>query len=562
MVDTSTDLVTHRISCCSIPSDEDVDSSFPVISLIPIRLPKNHKYQSGYDCEFTNPPPSLVQSECTVCLLIFRQPHLVSCCGHNYCKDCITQVIDGELPCPLCKNEGFTVLHNQDLDRSLAQLEVKCSHHKLGCQWTGELGKYNGHLNMDPEEEKQLVGCRYVEIECSYKCGSWFLRGAIAKHQNEKCPQRPFCCDYCQDYTSIQADVVYRHWPVCKRYPMSCPNHCTAYAIERQNLDEHLEFECPLKLIECEFRSAGCEDLVIREEMSDHLEECHVQHTSMLAAANQKLGDELGEKEEQMAKMKKVSETELEKVKDESQRQMDNLWVENALLKQEVSLIRQEMEELRKELLSFSNKYKKTLAEQEEQHQRTVQKLEGDLSELRSNFEISRVSLSQQCNSVQASVGVFPVEFIMTDFSRWLELGKEWHSVPFYSHLQGYRICLTISPSEAEDSHIAVHASLMHGEYDDKLKWPFHGEITVQLRNCLTDRHHATGVIRFTEMTPSKYTSMVEGPDEGEGRTVREGWGLNRFIRHSELSYNAVKNRQYLKDDKLCFRVIKVHLLG
>ena len=39
-----------------------------------------------------------------------------------------------------------------------------------------------------------------------------------------------------------------------------------------------------------------------------------------------------------------------------------------------------------------------------------------------------------------------------------------------------------------------------------------------------------------------------------------EGWGLKRFIGHSELSYNSVKNRQYLKDDRLCFRLTKVCL--
>lgn len=558
-MDVTTESVTHKTSCCSLPSDEDVDSSFPVISLVPIRLPKNHKYQSGYDCEFTNPPPSLIQSECTVCLLIFRHPHLVSCCGHNYCKDCITQIIDSKRPCPLCKSDSFTVLHNQDLERSLAQLEVRCSHHKLGCQWTGELGKYDKHLNINPVEEEQLVGCKYVELECSYKCGSWFHRGAISKHQNEKCPQRPFCCDYCHEYTSIQADVVYRHWTVCKCYPMSCPNHCTAYAIERQNLDDHLELECPLKLIECEFCGAGCEEMVVREEMSDHLEEWHMQHTSMLATANQKLVDELVEKGEEMAQMKKDGEEELVKVKDEAQRQMDNLWVENAFLKQEVTQIRQELDELKKELLSFSGKYKKTQAEREEEQKNTLQKLESNLSELRTDFEHSRMSLSQQCYSVQASVGVFPMEFVMTDFSLCLERKEEWRSVPFYSHLQGYRFCLTVNPSETEDSHLAVHASLMHGEYDNKLKWPFHGEITVQLRNFLTDRHHATGVIRFTEMTPSRYMSKVEG-ENGEKKSVREGWGLKRFIRHSELSYNEVKNRQYLKDDKLCFRVLKVHL--
>ena len=295
--------------------------------------------------------------------------------------------------------------------------------------------------------------------------------------------------------------------------------------------------------------------------MNDHLEECHVQHSSMLAAANQKLVDELAEKGEQMAQMKKEGEEELAKVRDESQRQTDNLWVENALLKQQVSQIKQELDDLRNQLSSLSGIYKAAQAQTEEQQLSHVRTLSCELSELKSDFVQSKASLTQQSYSIQASVGVFPLELIMSNCSQYFESKKAWQSIPFYSHLQGYRLCLVVYPGETEDSHLAVHASLLRGKYDDQLKWPFHAEITVLLRNVLMDRHHATSVIRFTDVTPAKYTSRVEG-DGKEDNIERacEGWGLKRFIRHSELSYNVVKNRQYLKDNQLCFKVIRVCL--
>lgn len=558
-MDTGTDTTTLNDSCPSLVSDaSDEDSSFPLIEPVPVSLPKNSKYPSGYDCEFVDPPPSLIQSECTICLLIFRKPYLVSCCGHNYCNGCITRMIDSQLPCPLCQSVGFTILHNQSLERCLAQMNVRCSHHKLGCQWTGAFAKYDGHLNLDPDEGKQIDGCKYAELQCSYECGAWFYRGAIQRHQNE-CPQRPLCCVYCHEYSSHHDDVVNRHWSVCKRYPVPCPNQCMANSIERENLDEHLEHQCPLKLIECEFRSAGCEVIVFREEMSDHLEKWHVQHTSMLAAANRKLVNGFGGKVERRPSEQKESDSDWEKEKDEAQRQMDNLWVENALLKQKVTQMQVDMDELRDEMCSFTNLYNTGKADRKED-QKTCLKLEREMSELRSCLELSQAASSQQCNYIQASVGVFPVEFVMTEFSRRMEMKEEWRSVAFYSHLQGYRFCLMIYPSEARDSHLAVHVALMCGDHDDKLQWPFHGEITVQLRNLLADRHHATGVIKFTEMTPSEFSSRVKQPKEGEEESLREGWGLRRFILHSELRYNSVKNRQYLKDDKLCFRVINVRV--
>ena len=551
----------------SLSPSKNLKDRPPSISPPGMQLPRG-----GYECKFVNPPPALIQSECTVCFLIFRHPHLVSCCGHNYCKDCISHFIDNNLPCPLCKNESFTILRNQALERSLAQLEVWCSHHKLGCQWEGELGKYSEHLNVNPEEKGLLVGCMYVELQCPYKCGHQVCRGEMAKHQDSECAQRPVCCVYCKEYSSTHEDVVNSHWSVCPSYPVSCPNHCLADTMERQKLEGHLEYDCPLKLTECQFHSAGCKEVVTREKLSDHLEKCPVRHTIILAEANEKIVNEkiVNEKivNEKIVNelecnsgqetQNRSGEMEFENVMDDTQRQMDNLWVENALLKQKVSQIQADMDELREEMTSFYNIYNKIKSEREGD-QRTCHKLEQELSEVRSELELSRVSLSQQCYSVQASIGVFPVEFVMTDFSQRQEVKEVWRSGSFYSHLQGYRLCLVIYPSEAQDAHLSVHASLVQGEFDDKLKWPFRGEITVQLRNVLMDKHHATGVIKFTELTPSQFTSRVDCPGEGQ-KSEREGWGLKRFILRSELSYNAVKNKQYLKDNKLFFRVLKVRI--
>jgi len=535
----------------------------PLISLTPIR--KNRKFQSGYDCDFLQAPPPLVQTECTVCLLIFRQPQLVSCCGHNYCKNCIRRLMEDNQPCPLCKSKNFTVLHNQDLERALAQLEVRCVYSKLGCEWTGELGSYNHHLNLSTEkeeEEGQLQGCKYVELECSYKCGSWFRRGALARHLSEKCPQRPFCCDYCGEYTSIHADVIFRHWPVCRSYPVSCPNNCTAYAIERQHLEDHLRLDCPLKPIECEFHGAGCEELVPRAEMTDHLEEWHVQHTSMLAQAHQKLQDDLEDKEELMAIMKKSSAEELVRVKEDGQRQIDSLWVENSNLKNQLALMERQMEEMKAQFSSLSRIYELAQSQTEEQQVNNVKTLSADVAKLKSDFSEFTVSQSQQVYSVQASVGVFPLDIIMPNVSHHLDTRKEWQSRPFHSHLQGYRLCLVVSPGVAQEAHLAVHACLMRGKYDDQLKWPFHAEILLQLRNVLTDRYHATSTIRFTDKTPTRFTSQVEATPLGsdEDKRTGEGWGLKSFIRPSDLGYNAVKNRQHLKDNQLHFRIIKITL--
>lgn len=552
----------HKVSCqpcCSL--DDSDNDSMPLVSLRPSRLSlrPSLRYQCGYDCEFLEPPPSMVQWSCSVCLLILRQPHLISCCGQNYCQQCIQQVMAKTKPCPLCNAEDFQVLHNKGLDRSLAQLTVSCSYRDRGCEWTGELRHYEQHLNLEPEPDQQLSGCKYVALECTYRCGGWFHRGAISRHQREKCPQRPFCCDYCRDYTSVQADVVYKHWPVCDCYPMDCPNRCSAYAIERQHLSDHLEMECPLKMVECEFCSAGCDVLVPRQDLDDHLEEFHLQHSSLLAAANQKLQEEVAEGEEQRVWLADEAKAEVARVKQAGQESRDTLWLENAFLKQEMAKLCSEMAEMKTEFLSSLSRVEQAHGESEAAAKDVRESLQSQVENLRCELEESQLSLSQRCVSIQTHVGVFPVEFELPQFSWHLKENRKWQSPTFYSHLEGYRLCLLVVPrgkGRGNESHISVLVCVMKGEYDCRLKWPLLAEITVQLCNQLTDRNHASGVIKFTEMTPPTYSSQMQ---DGEKRI--EGWGLKRFIDHSDLSYKGVMNRQYLKDDRLCFRITKVHML-
>ena len=245
----------------------------------------------GHDCAFHSPPPEAVQTECAICLQVLREPHLISCCGHNFCKSCISCVkMDGK-SCPLCKAADFGLMHNKGLERSLNEFDVRCTHAKSGCEWVDKLCRLDHHLNVNPSSDKQPEGCGFVEVECMYNCGGYFQRHLLANHQGEECPKRPYSCDHCQDYASCFDDVTNSHWPECKCYPLSCPNHCTPYTIERQNLKHHVSEDCPLTVVNCDFHYAGCELQLPRKDMPTHLAENLVAHLSQLAARNQKLID-------------------------------------------------------------------------------------------------------------------------------------------------------------------------------------------------------------------------------------------------------------------------------
>ena len=149
-----------------------------------------------------------------------------------------------------------------------------------------------------------------------------------------------------------------------------------------------------------------------------------------------------------------------------------------------------------------------------------------------------------------------PVELVMDEFEQHKTSNAEWFSEPFYTHPRGYKMCLSVNAKgwgDGQDSHVSVYVHLMKGEFDDNLKWPFQGDVTIQLLNQLEDSGHHQDTVLFSNSTGSeRFAGRVTTGERGAA------WGNRRFVPNFQLSYNAKKNRQYLKDGNLCFRVSKV----
>ena len=133
----------------------------------------------GYDCDFVDPPPDSLQ--CPVCLLPFRDPALLSCCGHKGCASCIGRIKAAGHPCPLCQQPFDTMLDKQ-FQRKVLDLRVFCPAKEKGCDWKGELRDLEAHSRRD---------CGHVEEECRYGCGGRYQRRLLRDHEMDACPQRP-----------------------------------------------------------------------------------------------------------------------------------------------------------------------------------------------------------------------------------------------------------------------------------------------------------------------------------------------------------------------------------
>ena len=157
-------------------------------------------------------------------------------------------------------------------------------------------------------------------------------------------------------------------------------------------------------------------------------------------------------------------------------------------------------------------------------------------------------------------VHVFPIELMITNLTERKSSNRVWHSLPFYTHPQGYKLCLKVyanGDGAGKGTHVSVYANVMRGAFDDNLKWPFHGCVVLQLCNQLEDKKHCGHIISFSETTDPKVISRVTGEERAES-----GWGTPTLIAYNELNFNPANNCQYLKDGCLHFRIITMESLS
>ena len=254
----------------------------------------------GFSCGFVENQsiPEWLHTECPVCLQILQEPHQVTCCGKNFCKTCIDGVKLKNNPCPCCKMGDFDTFHNKGLQQTLyTEFKVYCSNQKHGCKWVGSLGEVDSHLNMRPPQEKELDGCQFTQVECSY-CSTSYLRSELEVHKNKNCSKRPFSCKHCKNFNATYAEVRF-HWNECGFFPVPCPNKCNL-TLERRLVDGHIANNCPETIVDCDFKHFGCDVKLPRRELSVHISKSLTLHMrpmlqvmARLEAENRQLKDEV-----------------------------------------------------------------------------------------------------------------------------------------------------------------------------------------------------------------------------------------------------------------------------
>ena len=247
---------------------------------------------------FVNKLPEHVQLECPVCLNILANPHLVSCCGHNFCESCIERVKASNGACPMCKEMSFQAMVNKGHLRIINGLQVYCTNKENSCEWKGELKNLSRHLNKGKREGE----CRYEEVKCRHgKCEERKQRQNLDHHEAKECLQQPFKCQYCST-TGTYCSITKEHYRKFLQYPVLCPNQCTLTQMPRGSVTDHVDSECPLQPVDCVFSWAGCKERPLRKDIELHTTD--TKHMMILAVACGELKKEIKGLKDENIKLK------------------------------------------------------------------------------------------------------------------------------------------------------------------------------------------------------------------------------------------------------------------
>lgn len=133
--------------------------------------------------------------------------------------------------------------------------------------------------------------------------------------------------------------------------------------------------------------------------------------------------------------------------------------------------------------------------------------------------------------------------FEIAEFQKKKDDNAAFLSPTFYTSLNGYHMRVKVyvnGSGDGKGTHLSVFVHILKGKHDDYLSWPFLGKVNFSLLNQVSDSGHVEQLISFTkDMNASVGCSR----------------GFRKFIPHNMLPYNSLHDTQYIKDDKLYFRV-------
>ena len=304
---------------------------------------------------------------------------------------------------------------------------------------------------------------------------------------------------------------------------------------ELRELDNHLNSDppadktlegCPFTLIKCPLNCSGCKKAVCRKDVKSYITDNLLGIVLSQAAWITSLERQLRENNTLVLQLKaKQDEAERNKL----------------LYGQQVIMLRAKLTELDLKSKRLEEEVKELKIEQSNSPGVPKSQSTGGLPTSR-----------QPDTYISGTFKPAGAVFTMPNFEEFKRDGDYWFSPHFYTHPNGYKMCLGVAAdgfAQAKGTHVSVLVHLMRGEFDDQLKWPFCGRVAVNMMNQEENTNHVCWVFRLDDKVPPGVTERVVK----ETRNMK-GFGLHQYLRHTNLRPKYLKNnclKLYVKNVEL-----------
>ena len=198
------------------------------------------------------------------------------------------------------------------------------------------------------------------------------------------------------------------------------------------------------------------------------------------------------------------------------------------------------------------------------QQEDKIEQLENQIKQQGDQIKQQGDKIKQQRDQIDIihKMAIPPVSIVMDDFGRYKRNDDEWHSLPFYSHVRGYKMCLNVYANghgKGKGTHVSVFVCLMMGEFDDDLKWPFSGTFAIQLKAMIPVPHlqHYQLIILLDADDINTSLDLRAACRKPTEEINKKKFGYPQFIPHHDLYAG-----NYLMNNKLVFCISDIAVLS
>ena len=182
-----------------------------------------------------------------------------------------------QVKCDYCDDNFKSCKFNEHLD--------ECPKMKVSCDLCGT------KIPREEMEQHLKHDCGMVQETCKLGCGMELTRDELRIHEKENCVQRIIQCEHCF------IDLIFCDNP---KHLGECPEMkvlCDLCGVEkyRKDMTQHLEDDCPVKMLDCPFVKYKCLARMKRKDIDKHLEEKETKHLGLKLTAMEDLIDRQNE---------------------------------------------------------------------------------------------------------------------------------------------------------------------------------------------------------------------------------------------------------------------------